>query len=59
VHPSKAFLYTAELIDRSATRAKGVIVESIRLDWSHAQEKGEGRPKAAAGISMLLRKPGW
>jgi dihydrolipoamide dehydrogenase len=55
--PSKAFLYTAELIDRIRhAREHGIVVESIRLDWSAMLKRKEKVVrKLAAGISMLLR----
>ncbi len=55
--PSKAFLHTAELIDRIRhAREHGVIVESIRLDWTTLLKRKEKViRKLAAGISMLLR----
>jgi dihydrolipoamide dehydrogenase len=55
--PSKAFLHTAELIDRIRhAREHGIVVESIRLDWSAMLKRKEKVVrKLAAGISMLLR----
>jgi dihydrolipoamide dehydrogenase len=55
--PSKAFLHTAELIDRiRRAREHGVIVEGIRLDWAAMLKRKEKVVrKLAAGISMLLR----
>jgi dihydrolipoamide dehydrogenase len=55
--PSKAFLHTAELIDRIRRAAEhGIIVESIRLDWSAMLKRKEKVVrKLAAGISLLLR----
>ncbi|HJS75429.1 MAG TPA: FAD-dependent oxidoreductase, partial [Vicinamibacteria bacterium] len=55
--PSKAFLYTAELIDRIRhAREHGIVVESIRLDWAAMLKRKEKVvKKLAAGISMLLR----
>jgi dihydrolipoamide dehydrogenase len=55
--PSKAFLYTAELIDRIRhARDHGIVVESIRLDWSAMLKRKEKVVrKLAAGISALLR----
>ncbi|MGH9322595.1 MAG: dihydrolipoyl dehydrogenase family protein, partial [Vicinamibacteria bacterium] len=58
--PSKAFLHTAELIDRIRhAREHGIVVENIRLDWSAMLKRKERVVrKLAAGISMLLRKNG-
>ena len=55
--PSKAFLYTAELIDRIRhAREHGIIVESIRLDWAAMLKRKEKVVrKLAAGVSLLLR----
>ena len=55
--PSKAFLYTAELIDRIRhAREHGIVVESIRLDWAAMLKRKEKVVrKLAAGISLLLR----
>jgi dihydrolipoamide dehydrogenase len=55
--PSKAFLYTAELIDRIRhAREHGIVVESIRLDWAAMLKRKEKVvKKLAAGISLLLR----
>jgi dihydrolipoamide dehydrogenase len=55
--PSKAFLYTAELIDRIRhAREHGIIVESIRLDWAAMLKRKEKVVrKLATGVSMLLR----
>lgn len=55
--PSKAFLYTAELIDRIRhAREHGIVVESIRLDWSAMLKRKEKVVrKLAAGVSLLLR----
>src|SRR3972149_3794324 len=54
--PSKSFLYTAELIDRIRhAREHGVIVESIRLDWSAMLKRKErGGRKRGAGSSVRL-----
>jgi len=55
--PSKAFLYTAELIDRIRhAREHGIIVDNVRLDWSAMLKRKEKVVrKLAAGISLLLR----
>jgi dihydrolipoamide dehydrogenase len=55
--PSKAFLYTAELIDRIRhAREHGIVVESIRLDWAAMLKRKEKVVrKLAGGVSLLLR----
>jgi dihydrolipoamide dehydrogenase len=55
--PSKAFLYTAELIDRIRhAREHGIVVESIRLDWAAMLKRKEKVvKKLAAGVALLLR----
>jgi dihydrolipoyl dehydrogenase len=56
--PSKAFLYTAELLDRLRTaREHGVIVDNVRLDWgAMLKRKDKVVKKLAAGVQLLLRK---
>lgn len=56
--PSKAFLYTAELLDKiRQAREHGVVVEGLKLDWSlMLKRKEKVVRKLAAGVAMLLRK---
>jgi dihydrolipoamide dehydrogenase len=56
--PSKAFLYTAELLDKIRhAREHGIVVENMRLDWSFMLKRKEKVVrKLAAGIALLLRK---
>jgi dihydrolipoamide dehydrogenase len=56
--PSKAFLYTAELLDKIRhAREHGIVVESLSLDWSFMLKRKEKVVrKLAAGIALLLRK---
>jgi dihydrolipoamide dehydrogenase len=58
--PSKAFLYTAELLDTiRQAREHGVVVEGLKLDWSlMLKRKEKVVRKLAAGVAMLLRKNG-
>jgi dihydrolipoamide dehydrogenase len=58
--PSKAFLYTAELLDKIRhAREHGVVVEGLRLDWSlMLKRKEKVVKKLAAGVALLLRKNG-
>jgi dihydrolipoamide dehydrogenase len=56
--PTKALLYTAELLDKlKHARELGVVVEEPRLDWAALQKRKErvGR-KLAAGVGYLFKK---
>ena len=56
--PSKAFLHTAELLDRIRhAKDHGVIVDSVLLDWSALKKRKERViRKNAAGIAYLFKK---
>lgn len=56
--PSKAFLYTAELLDKIRhAREHGILVEDVRLDWAQVLKRKEKVvKKLAAGVQLLLRK---
>ncbi|HXV65577.1 MAG TPA: dihydrolipoyl dehydrogenase [Vicinamibacteria bacterium] len=58
--PSKAFLYTAEILDTiRRARDHGVVVEGVQLDWSAMMKRKERVVrKLAAGVKVLLQKNG-
>ncbi len=56
--PTKALLYTAELLDTlKHARDFGVVVEGYRLDWAALQKRKERVVRRlAAGVSFLFKK---
>jgi len=56
--PTKALLYTAELLDTlKHAREFGVVVEGYRLDWPSLQKRKERVVRRlAAGVSFLFKK---
>lgn len=56
--PSKALLYTAELLDKLNSAAElGILIENVRLDWEAMQtRKTKIVRKLAQGITQLFRK---
>ena len=56
--PTKALLYTAELLDTlKHARDFGLVVEGVRLDWAALQKRKERVVRRlAAGVSFLFKK---
>ena len=56
--PTKALLYTAELLDKlKHARELGIVVEGVRLDWPTLQKRKERVVRRlAAGIDFLFKK---